>query len=458
MGKAEEISRFTSGLNYGDLGGDTVHNVKIRLIDSLATSFGSFKSVPATIVRNVASRGAPKNGGATVIGSCERTTPDMAAFANSAMIRYLDYNDTYLSLEPAHPSDNIGATLAATEFKGASGKDFILGTVIAYEIQCRLCDAASLRDQGWDHVTYGPFSAAAGAGKIIGLSEDQLVHALGLAGVCNNAMRQTRVGEISMWKACAFANSSRGALLAVQLAEEGFTGPNEIFEGKMGFINEVSGPMKEIEFSPGGGKPFMLDGTYIKYYNAEYHAQSAIGAALKLRKEIGPENIPGNVEEIIIDTHRVSYEIIGSEPEKWTPKAKETADHSLPYITACALMDGGITTSSFKPERFTDPVLLDLTSKVKVNEDKEYSDLYPNGFGNRVTMKLKDGTVKTTEELFPKGHPKNGMTDAEIEEKFHTLAGPVMDEAKRKYLIDMCWKLDELDNLADLMAATKCNG
>lgn len=458
MGKAEEISRFTVGLNFGDLGEGTIHKTKIRLIDSLATSFGAYKSMPATIVRKVSSSGVPKNGGATIIGLCERTTPDMAAFANSTMIRYLDYNDTYLSLEPAHPSDNIGATLAATEAVGASGKDFILGTVIAYEIQCRLCDVASLRAKGWDHVTYGPFSAAAGAGKIFGLNEEQLVHALGLAGVCNNAMRQTRVGEISMWKACAFANSSRGALLAVQLAAEGFTGPKEIFEGKMGFIKEVSGPMKELKFSPGGGKPFMLDETYIKYYNAEYHAQSAIGAALALRKEIGPENIPGNVEEITIDTHRVSYEIIGSEPEKWNPKAKETADHSLPYITACALMDGGITTNSFTPERFTDPVLLDLTAKVKVNEDKEYSDRYPDGFGNRITMKLTDGTVVTTEELYPKGHPKNAMTDAEIEEKFHTLAGPLMDEAKRKYLLDLCWKLEELDNLADLMTATKCNG
>ena len=269
-------------------------------------------------------------------------------------------------------------------------------------------------------------------------------------------MRQTRVGEISNWKACAFANSSRGAMLAVELAAEGFTGPKEIFEGKMAFINEVSGPMLDLEFSKPGG-PFMLDKTYIKYYNAEYHAQSAIGAALAVRKEIGPENIPDNVEEIIVDTHKVSYEIIGSEPEKWTPQSKETADHSLPYMTACALMDGTITTASFKPERFTDPVLLGLTAKVKCIEDAEYSDLYPQGFGTRVTVKLKDGTVKVAEEIFPKGHPENAMTDAEIEEKFHILASPVLDEAARKNLLEMCWKLDELDDVSKHVDATHVN-
>lgn len=455
MGKAEEISRFAVGLTYGDLGPETIHKVKIRMIDSFATALGAYQSKPCTIVRKVASLGSCKDAHARIIGLGAKVTPDMAAFANSTIIRYLDYNDTYLSLEPAHPSDNIGATLAAADAREATGKDLILGTVIAYEIQCRLCDAASLRSQGWDHVTYGPFSATAGAGKIFGLSEEQMVNALGLAGVCNNAMRQTRVGEISMWKACAFANSSRGALLAVELASEGFTGPPEIFEGKMAFINQVSGPMKDLEFSPGGGKPFMLDGTYIKYYNAEYHAQSAIGAALKLRKDVGPENIPDNVEEIIIDTHSAAYQIIGSEPAKWKPQAKETADHSLPYITACALMDGKITTSSFKPERFTDPVLLDLTAKVKCVEDAEYSARYPDGFGNRITMKLKDGTVKVAEELYPKGHPRNPMTDAEIEEKFHTLAGPIMDEKHRKKLIEKCWKLDKLDDIGDLVKATR---
>jgi 2-methylcitrate dehydratase len=456
MGKAEEISKFAVNLQYSDLGKDTIHQVKRRVLDSFATALGSYRSVPATIVRKVAAYGECKKG-ATIIGEKKTARADMAAFANSAMIRYLDYNDTYLSLEPAHPSDNIGATLAAAEVRNASGKDLILGTVIAYEIQCRLCEAASLRAKGWDHVTYGPFSAAAGAGKIYGLTETQMTNALGLAGVCNNAMRQTRVGEISMWKACAFANSSRGAILAVELASEDFTGPPEIFEGKMGFINEISGPMKDLVFSPGSGQPFMLDKTYIKYYNAEYHAQSAIGAALAVRKDIGPDNIPGNVEEIVIDTHKVSYEIIGSEPEKWKPKAKETADHSLPYITACALMDGKITTSSFKPERFTDPVLLELTSKVKVVEDKAYSDRYPDGMGNRVTVKLKDGTVKTAEELYPKGHPNNAMTDKEVEEKFHILAGPVMDEKARKKLIKKCWKLDELDDIGKLVAASKCN-
>ena len=152
MGKAEEISRFAVGTNYADLGPDTIHETKRRMIDSFATAFGSFQSIPATIVRKVASMGSCDKGAATIIGSVARVTPDMAAFANSTMIRYLDYNDTYLSLEPAHPSDNIGATLAAADSRGATGKDLILGTVIAYEIQCRRCRLTSRPGMGPCHL------------------------------------------------------------------------------------------------------------------------------------------------------------------------------------------------------------------------------------------------------------------------------------------------------------------
>src|SRR5207245_6883883 len=201
-------------------------------------------------------------------------------------IRYLDYNDTYLALEPAHPSDNLAAVLAVGEVAGAGGRDLITAAVLAYEIQCRLCDAASLRQHGWDHVTYGAISSAIAACKLLKLDAEQTSHAIGMAGVANTALRQTRSGELSMWKGCAFANAARNGVFAALLAAEGLTGPAPIFEGELGFMKLLTGP---FELAPlgGGDQPFMITQTYIKFWPAEYHSQSAIDAALQLRPEGG---------------------------------------------------------------------------------------------------------------------------------------------------------------------------
>src|SRR5207237_7486099 len=179
--------------------------------------------------------------GASLLGG-GRSSAEWTTFVNGLLIRYLDYNDTYLSLEPAHPSDNLAAVLAVGEAAGAGGRDLITAAVLAYEIQCRLCDAASLRRQGVDHVTYGALSSAAAACKLMGLDAIRTTHALGIAGVCNVALRQTRSGELSMWKGCAFANAARNGVFAALLAAEGLTGPAPIFEGDLGFMKLVSGP------------------------------------------------------------------------------------------------------------------------------------------------------------------------------------------------------------------------
>src|SRR6185295_8495541 len=207
-------------------------------------------------------------------------------FVNGLLIRYLDYNDTYLSLEPAHPSDNLAAVLAAGEVAKASGAELIVAAVLAYEIQCRLCDAASLRKHGFNHVTYGALSSALAASKLLGSSESEMTHALGIAGVCNTALRQTRSGELSMWKGCAFANAARNGVFAATLAGDGLTGPAPIFEGEVGFMKLLTGPFTVAPLG-GGKQPFMMTETYIKYWPAEYHSQSAIDAALQLRPQMG---------------------------------------------------------------------------------------------------------------------------------------------------------------------------
>ncbi|HMW86880.1 MAG TPA: MmgE/PrpD family protein, partial [Nitrospira sp.] len=341
---ADRLAHYTQSLRFKDLPGDVVHEVKRRILDSLGCAFGAWTATPCRIAREMA-LAVKVPGGATVWGTNHKTLPDLATFANGAMVRYLDFNDTYLSKEPAHPSDNIAAVLAAGETAHASGQLIIQALTLSYEIQCRLCDAAALRPRGWDHVTYGPLSSALGIANVLKLTDAQTRQAVNLAGVANVALRQTRVGDLSMWKACAFSNAARNGMFAALLARRGMTGPAPIFEGEKGFMKLVSGPfelpMLGGEAMPGGEPvPFKILKTCIKHFPVEYHAQSAVEAALALRAELlateGKTWI-NKVADVEIGSYDVAIEIIGRDPEKWQPATRETADHSFPYCVAVAL-------------------------------------------------------------------------------------------------------------------------
>src|SRR2546425_3128796 len=270
---AEHLAEYAVGLKFEDLPAPVVHEVKRRAIDSVGCALGAWEAEPCVVARRVASQFAAERG-ATLLGTTHRVPADWAAFANGCLVRYLDYNDTYLSKEPAHPSDNISAVLAVAEAEKAGGREVILAIALAYEVQCRLCDAASLRARGWDHVTYGAFSTALAATRLMRLDVERTRHALGIAGVASAALRQSRVGELSHWKGCAFANAARHGVFAALLAREGMTGPAPIFEGEKGFEKLVSGPLDVMLQSDN----FMILKTSIKFWPAEYHSQSAIGA------------------------------------------------------------------------------------------------------------------------------------------------------------------------------------
>lgn len=447
---AERLAKYSAQLTYEQLPSEAIHEAKRRIIDSIACAFGAWNSETAEIVRTVAHQvNSPY--GATILGTAHKASPDWAAFVNGLLIRYLDYNDTYLSKEPAHPSDNLAAVLAAAEAEGAPGTEVILATILSYEIQCRLCDAASLRARGWDHVNYGLFSAAAAAGRLMGLSAEAIKHAMSAAGVSGLAMRQTRVGELSMWKGCAFANSSRHATMSAWLAKHGLTGPSEIFEGKMGFMKQVSGEFTLGPLGGESGRGFMINETYIKYFPVEYHAQSAVWAAMELREQVDGDM--SQVESVTIDTFEASYSIIGSEPEKWKPQSRETADHSLPYITGVALMDGNVTLDSFDEARYTEPTLLEFVSRIKVNHDTQLDPRYPDGIPNRITLHLKDGRSLKVENTHPRGHAKNPMSDDEVEEKFRRLTGWALSPDRQQQVLDIVWNLEDQTNLSQLMAS-----
>lgn len=443
---AKQFAIFSHKIAYPNFSKAVVHEVKRRLIDTLGCALGGWRSPPSKIARKMGSRVTLKTG-ATLLGTTIKTTADLAAFANGTAMRYLDYNDTYLSKEPAHPSDNLSAALAVAEIMDANGKQLIEAIVIGYEIQCRLCDAAALRPRGWDHVTYGSFSTALLSAKLWKLSEEKTVHALGLAGNPNNALRQTRVGHLSMWKGVAFANAARNGVFAAELAKLGMTGPAPIFEGGKGFMKVVSGAFDFPKLNSKG--PFKILDTYIKYYPVEYHAQSAVQAALDLRKKM-PKFAIKEIESIHVRTSDISYEIIGNDPDKWHPKSRETADHSLPYIVAVALMDGKLGLVQFNDRHLKDAKLQNLIQKVKVFSDKKYSAAYGESIGNTVSVKV-EGKTYNEQVDYPKGFPKNKMTDEEVEEKFHLMVTPLLSKKKIQDILECIWDLDQLKSVRTLL-------
>jgi 2-methylcitrate dehydratase len=449
---AHQLARFAISLKFEDLPAAVVHETKRRVLDSIGCAYGAFHAEPSEVARRVA-RGMSAEAGATLIGTRHRAPVDWAAFANGCMVRYLDYNDTYLSKEPAHPSDNIPAALAVAEAQKAGGRELITAIVLAYEVQCRLCDAACIRARGWDHVTYGAFSTALAAGRLMKLAAEPMRHAVGIAGVASVNLRQSRVGELSHWKGCAFANAARHGIYSAMLAKEGMTGPAPIFEGANGFEKLVSGPIKlagpiATGTAPRGPEDLMMLKTSIKYWPLEYHAQSAVEASLELRKQI--KNVD-EIEQITVQSHDAAVDIIGSSPEQWKPTSRETADHSLPYLTAVALADGEVTTRQFEPQRYTDAKLLKLVAKVKVERNAELSGKYPQEVGNIVTLKLRDGKTLTKRVDVPLGNAKKPLSDAQVEQKLHTLADPVLGGGRVDKVAQWVWKLDEKTDVAELM-------
>ena len=449
MNLAEKLSEYVHSINYDAVPANVIHETKKRIIDSLGCGIGAFNEGPVKISRKVAEASRdPK--GSTLIGTRKRTTPDLAAFVNGIMVRYFDYNDTYLSKEPAHPSDNIGPCFSVAESEQATGKDLLLSIILAYEIQCRLCDAADIRHRGWDHVCYGLPSTALAAGKLMNLDSKKMTQAVNLALNSHITMRQVRAGELSMWKGCSFANAARNGVFSAVLAREGMTGPSPIFEGEMGFFRQVSGPF-EMNIDDFGGKngSFKIAETYLKFFPAEIHSQTSIWAALEARKEIEK---PDDIVTVEIASHEAGYTILGKDPEKWNPLTKETADHSLPYIVGMALLEGKIDNSTYREKKFRDPKVLEFLKKITVIEDKALSSTYPEAVANRVSVGLSSGKTVSKQVEYHKGHPKNPMSDGEVEEKFQRLTRKYLGKNRARRILDAVWDVEKSRDISKIIS------
>jgi 2-methylcitrate dehydratase len=324
------IADYASTLGYQDLPAEVVHESKRRLIDTVGCALGAFDDEPSRIARTLASR-VEVPGGARVFGTGQRALPELAAFANGVMARYLDGNDVFPG--GGHPSDVIPAVLAAVDVAGADGPAAITAIVLAYEIYGQLFRAARMRDRGLDHVFYTAVASAVGAARVLGLDRARIAQAVALAVTPNIALHATRRGELSMWKGVAAGNAARNGIFATLLAARGMTGPDKAIDGSHG-LRELLGNFELGEFG-GGGRPFQLPRSDFKFFLTEFHSQSPVTAAIELRRQVAVEDI----EAVTVHTYWFAWSEIGSEPEKWHPTTRESADHSLPYIVAAVLDD-----------------------------------------------------------------------------------------------------------------------
>jgi 2-methylcitrate dehydratase len=446
---ARRLAEYAVSTKFQKLDPETVKEMKARVVDALGCAIGAFGENPIRMARETV-LGLRGRGPSRVLGTAFRSSPDLATFVNGFMVRYFDYNDTYLSKEPAHPSDNLAPCLAVAEAEESSGKEFVAALVAAYEIQCRLCDAADIRHRGWDHVNYGLVSSSLAASKLMDLDAARATQAVNIALNGHIAMRQVRAGELSMWKGASFANAARNGVFAAALAREGVTGPSPIFEGEMGFFRQVSGPF-DLDIGTFGGMAgeYKVKETYVKFWPAEYHAQSAIWAALEVRKKI--EDV-GKVESVLVETHEAGYTILGKDPEKWTPETKETADHSLPFIVAMALLRGKVDNSTYSLASLRNPGNLSLVAKVKVREDPSLTSKYPaKGMPNRVTVTISGGKESSAQVDVPRGHPANPMSKEDIEGKFLRLTRKYLGEPAAKRALSRLWDIDNEKRAGDVL-------
>jgi 2-methylcitrate dehydratase len=439
--EVEMLGEFASNASFDRLSEAASEALKLRVLDSLGTALGALAAEPVALVREQVEDfgGAPH---CTLIGG-GRSAPDRAALLNGALVRYLDFNDAYLAPgETCHPSDNVAPLLAACEYAGGDGRDFLTALAVAYRVQCRLSDVAPVRAQGFDHTTQGAYAVAAGVSRALGLDPARAANAIAIAGTSLNALRVTRTGELSNWKGLAYPATAFGATHAAFLAARGITGPREVFEGNKGFMDAIAGPF-EIDWQKEDLEA--VTHTILKRFNAEIHSQSAIEALLELRDEHGIA--AGDVERIELDTFQVAYDIIGGgeEGDKHRVGSKEEADHSLPYLLAVALLDGQVLPEQYLPERIVAADVQELMRRVEVRPDADLTERFPQQHSARLRLRLRDGNVVEREQHDYEGFHSRPMSWETVVAKFDRLSAPFADERLREQVVDAVGRLEQID-------------
>jgi 2-methylcitrate dehydratase len=456
MTEVERLAEFAVRASYDDLSEAARDQLKIRVLDSLGCAIGAMGGEPVQLVHDQVAEFDP--GGACTLVGGGQAAPDRATFYNGALVRYLDYNDGYLAKgESCHPSDSLSAVLAASEYADRSGRDLMVALAVAYQVQCRLSDEAPVRAAGFDHTTQGSYAVAAGVSRALGLDVAAAANALAMSGTAFNALRVTRTGALSHWKGLAYPNTAAGCVWATFLARRGITGPLGVFEGNKGFMETIAGHFT-IDWSSEDLE--RVTRTVIKRHNAEIHAQTAIDAALELKRQ--HRFVAGDVNRIDVETFDVAYKIIGGgeEGDKSIVCTKEDADHSLPYLVAVAILDNEVLPAQFAPDRIQRADVQQLLCRVSVRPNQTFSQRFPDEMAARITVTLHDGRTLDREVTEYPGHNAPAMSWKHVVRKFEQLSRARLTPDQCRGIADAVRTLDAIrvSDLTRLLASVRRPG
>lgn len=442
-----------------------IEMVSNRIIDNASVALASLNRNPIIAARDQALCHLPRAGknGSTLFGVSPDITvsPEWAAWANGVAVRELDFHDTFLAADYSHPGDNIPALVAVAQQVGANGADLVRGIVTAYEVQINLVRRISLHKHKIDHVAHLAPAVAAGLGTMLGLTKEQIYHAVGQALHTTTATRQSRKGEISSWKAHAPAFAGKVAVESIDRAMRGETSPAPIYEGEDGVIAWLlGGPEAVYEVllpEPGEPKRAILE-SYTKEHSAEYQAQALIDLARRIKVN-NPNLSAEKISHIVIHTSHHTHNVIGSganDPQKYDPAAsRETLDHSIPYIFTVALQDGSWHhETSYSPQRSNRPDTVALWQKVTTEEDPYWTERYHStdpdvlAFGGRVEIWLTDGSKVVDEIAVADAHPRGARPFGpdQYEEKLGVLAKDALTESELARFITAARSINSLDS------------
>lgn len=449
----ENVSRqlidYTVELSRAELDDAVIHQAKRRLIDTLGCAIGGYTATPVKLSRKMAPR-ISEGPVSRIFGSHQPTTPEMAAFVNGVMIRYLDYNDTYRTVDGAHPSDNVSAILAVAEAFGCSGEEFLMAMMVVYEIQCRFVDCVALNAKGWDMPVSGAIASALACGRLMRLDRDQLFNAMSIAATSNICTYQCRAGQLSMWKGAAAANGARQGVFAAMLAREGMTGPSDPFTGQYGIWPLLMGGDQTLTGLARKGGKFGVMQSNIKQYPVKDSLQVPAAAGIALHGEAAPDDIA----EIHVETYQSAYNGAAADPEFWTPRTRETADHSMPFCVCIGLLDGTITPQTFIAERYLDDDIKAAMAKCRITVLPEFSKAAPGIRHCRVTIKTKSGKSVDALRKLSRTDIEAGLTDAELLQKFRRLTGEMLSVPDQERLLSAIARVETMKNISELVDAT----
>jgi 2-methylcitrate dehydratase len=443
------MARWAEGLTYDQIGEKAVHEARRYLLDSLGCAFGGFRQEDALIALEVLDEIAGP-GPATILGSGRQTDAVSAALANALMVRVMDYNDIYWQQDPSHPSDIIPAALACGERAGGTGKDLIVGIVLGHEFEMRLCEAAfpGIRERGWHHATLTAFVSPIVAGRMLGLGWEKIQHAIGISASRHATLGAVTAGKLTMMKNTVDPMATQSGVLAALLAEKGYTGPEHVIDGKEGLV-VCFGPEWKLDVLVDGlGDSWRIERCGMKAFPTEALTHAPISAVLDIVTE--HDLPPDRVQRVLIRSLARAADIL-ADPTKYDPRTKETADHSLPYVIAAAVAERQVTPAQFEQDKIMDPVIRAQLDKVEVVADPEIEAVFPELQRVAVTVTTTDGQEFHRELDYPKGDPRNPLTDAEVEEKFDALAAPVLSADARGRLKDAVWNLEKQPSITSLM-------